>query len=139
MKLKLASIAVLAALAATPALAQTFTPDELIHRHLDFMAKGDADGIANDFAPDGVAIFGPTSSALGRDAIKAQFGKMLAGPAARGIKADKVWAEKNVGYLQWEAGPVHGVDVFVTHDGKILSQTAFVAAPAGPPSGGAPR
>jgi hypothetical protein len=133
MNLKLAPLAVLAALAAAPAFAQTFTPEDLIHRHLDFMAKGDADGIANDFAVDGVAVFGATSSAVGRDAVRAQFAKMVAGPAARGIKADKIWSEKNVGFLQWEAGPVHGVDVFVIHDNKIQSQSAYVAAPPGPP------
>ncbi len=128
MNLKLASLAALAALVATPALAQTFTPDDLIHRHLDFMAKGDADGIANDFAPDGVAVFGATA-AVGRDAVRAQFARMVSNPGTRAIKADKIWSEKNVGYLQWEAGPVHGTDVFVIHDNKIQSQSAFVAGP----------
>src|SRR5262249_48187803 len=128
MKLKLASLAVLAALVATPALAQTFSPEDLIRRHLDFMTKGDAAGIANDFAPDGVAVFGATA-AVGRDAVRDQFAKMVAGPVARSIKADKIWSEKNVGFLQWEAGAVHGVDVFVIHDNKIQSQSAFVAAP----------
>ena len=126
MNLKLASLAMLAALVATPALA--FTPEELIQRHLDFMAKGDANGIANDFAPDGAAVFGATA-AVGRDAIRAQFAKMVSSPATRAIKGDKVWSEKNVGFLQWSAGPVHGVDVFVTQGDKILSQSAFVAAP----------
>jgi hypothetical protein len=135
MNLKLASIALLAALVAAPAFAQTLTPEELIHRHLDFMAKGDADGIAKDFAVDGAAVFGSTA-AVGREAIRARFAKMVAGPAARGIKADKVWSEKNVGFLQWEAGPVHGVDVFVIRDNKIQSQSAFVAGPPGPPPGG---
>jgi uncharacterized protein (TIGR02246 family) len=134
MNLKLAPLAVLAALAATPASAQALTPEELIHRHLDFMAKGDADGIANDFAPDGAAVFGATA-AVGREAIRAQFAKMVAGPVARSIKADKIWSEKNVGFLQWEAGPVHGVDVFVIHDNKISSQSAFVAGPPAPPPG----
>ncbi len=128
MNLKLASLAALAALVATPALAQTFTPDDLIHRHLDFMAKGDADGIANDFAPDGVAVFGATA-AVGRDAVRAQFARMVSNPGTRAIKADKIWSEKNVGYLQWEAGPVHGTDVFVIHDNKIQFQSAFIAGP----------
>ena len=136
MTLKLASLAVLAALVAAPAMAQTLTPEDLIHRHLDFMAKGDADGIANDFAVDGATLFGATA-AVGRDAIRAQFAKMVAGPAARGIKADKIWSEKNVGFLQWEAGPMHGVDVFVIQDNKIQSQSAFMAAPSGPPPGAA--
>ena len=136
MKLKLASLAVLAALVAAPALAQTLSPEDLIHRHLDFMTKGDADGIANDFAADGAAVFGATA-AVGREAVRAQFAKMVAGPAARSIKADKIWSEKNVGFLQWEAGPMHGVDVFVIRDNKIQSQSAFVAAPSGPAPGAA--
>ena len=136
MNLKPAFLAVLAALVAAPALAQTFTPEDLIRRHLDFMAKGDADGIANDFAVDGAAIFGATA-AVGRDAVRAQFAKMVAGAAARSIKADKIWSEKNVGFLQWEAGPVHGADVFVIKDNKIQSQSAFVAAPSGPAPGAA--
>ncbi len=136
MNLKPAFLAVLAALVAAPALAQTFTPEDLIRRHLDFMAKGDADGIANDFAVDGAAIFGATA-AVGRDAVRAQFAKMVAGAAARSIKADKIWSEKNVGFLQWEAGPMHGADVFVIKDNKIQSQSAFVAAPSGPAPGAA--
>ena len=136
MNLKPAFLAVLAALVAAPALAQTFTPEDLIRRHLDFMSKGDADGIANDFAVDGAAIFGATA-AVGRDAVRAQFAKMVAGAAARSIKADKIWSEKNVGFLQWEAGPMHGADVFVIKDNKIQSQSAFVAAPSGPAPGAA--
>ena len=136
MNLKPAFLAVLAALVAAPALAQTFTPEDLIRRHLDFMAKGDADGIANDFAVDGAAIFGATA-AVGHDAVRAQFAKMVAGAAARSIKADKIWSEKNVGFLQWEAGPMHGADVFVIKDNKIQSQSAFVAAPSGPAPGAA--
>jgi hypothetical protein len=127
---KLAPLAVLAALAAAPAFAQTFTPEDLIHRHMDFIAKGDANGIANDFAVDGAAIFG-ASAAVGRDAIRAQFAKLVG--SGMKLKVDRIWSDKNVGFLQWEAGPMHGVDVFVIKDNKIQSQSAFTAGPPGPP------
>ena len=66
MNLKLAPLAVLAALAAAPAFAQTLSPEDFIHRHMDFAAKGDADAIANDFAVDGASINGG-NAAVGRD------------------------------------------------------------------------
>ena len=142
MKSKLAPLVLMAALAATPALAQTLSPEDLIHRHLDFMTKGDADGIANDFAVDGAAIFGATA-AVGRDAIRAQFAKLVGpkpgggGGGMGGMKVDKIWSQGNVGFIQWEAGPVHATEVFVINkDDKIQSQSVFMSgAPGGPPPG----
>lgn len=148
MKLKLAPLAVLAALAATPAFAQTLTPEDFIHRHMDFAAKGDADAIANDFAVDGASING-ANAAVGRDAIRAQFARLVGrrpagapggggGGGMGGMKVDKIWSQGNVGFIQWEAGPVHATEVFVIHDNKIQSQSVFMSGmPAGPPAGGA--
>ena len=139
MKLKLASLAVLAALVAAPALAQTLSPEDLIHRHLDFMTKGDADGIANDFAADGAAVFGATA-AVGREAVRAQFAKLVApkpgggGGGMGGMKVDKIWSQGNVGFIQWEAGPMHATEVFVIKDNKIQSQSVYMSGgPGGPP------
>ena len=140
MKLKLAPLALLAALAATPALAQALSPEDFIHRHMDFAAKGDVDGIANDFAVDGASING-ANAAVGRDAIKAQFARLVAprpggGGGMSGMKVDKIWSDKNVGFIQWEAGPVHATEVFVIKDNKIQSQSVFMSgAPGGPPPG----
>jgi len=141
MKLKLAPLAVLAALAATPALAQTLSPEDFIHRHMDFAAKGDAAAIANDFAVDGASINGG-NAAVGRDAIRAQFAKLVAprpgggGGGMGGMKVDKIWSQGNVGFIQWEAGPVHATEVFVIHDNKIASQSVFMSGgpPAPPPA-----
>ena len=138
--MKLASLAVLAALAATPALAQALSPEDFIHRHMDFAAKGDAAAIANDFAVDGASING-ANAAVGRDAIRAQFAKLVGprpggppGGGMGGMKVDKIWSDKNVGFIQWESGPVHATEVFVIKDNKIQSQSVFMAgAPAGPP------
>ena len=137
--MKLASLAVLAALVATPALAQTLSPEDFIHRHMDFAAKGDAAAIANDFAVDGASING-ANAAVGRDAIRAQFAKLVGpkpgggGGGMGGMKVDKIWSDKNVGFIQWEAGPVHATEVFVIKDNKIQSQSVFMSgAPGGPP------
>lgn len=142
MKLHFASLAVLAALAATPALAQALTPEDFIHRHMDFAAKGDVDGIANDFAVDGASINGG-NAAVGRAAIKAQFARLVGpkpgaagagGGGMGGMKVDKIWSQGNVGFIQWEAGPMHATEVFVIHDNKIASQSVFMSGgPGGPP------
>ena len=142
MKLKLAPLAVLAALAATPAFAQALTPEQFIQRHMDFAAKGDADAIANDFAVDSASING-ANAAVGRDAIRAQFARLVAprpgaapgsGGGMGGMKVDKIWSQANVGFIQWEAGPVHATEVFVIKDNKIQSQSVYMAgAPGGPP------
>jgi hypothetical protein len=140
MKRAFASLAALGALAATPALAQTLSPEDFIHRHMDFAAKGDAAAIANDFAVDGASING-ANAAVGRDAIRAQFAKLVApkpgGGGMGGMKVDKIWSDKNVGFIQWEAGPVHATEVFVINkDDKIQSQSVFMSgAPGGPPPG----
>jgi len=142
MKLKLAPLAVLAALAATPALAQALTPEQFIQRHMDFAAKGDADAIANDFAVDGASINGG-NAAVGRDAIRAQFARLVGprpagagggGGGMGGMKVDKIWSQGNVGFIQWEAGPMHATEVFVIKDNKIQSQSVYMSgAPGGPP------
>ena len=147
MKLKLAALASLAALVAAPAFAQTLSPEDFIHRHMDFAAKGDADAIANDFAVDGASINGG-NAAVGRDAIRAQFARLVAprpapaggapagGGGMGGMKVDKIWSQGNVGFIQWEAGPVHATEVFVIKDNKIQSQSVYMAgAPGGPPPG----
>jgi hypothetical protein len=136
-------------LAASAASAQTLTPEDFIHRHMDFAAKGDADAIANDFAPDGASING-ANAAVGREAIRAQFARLVGPrPAAAGapaggggggggmggMKVDKIWSQGNVGFIQWETGPIHATEVFVIHDGKIQSQSVFMA---GPPPGAPP-
>jgi hypothetical protein len=148
MKHALASLAALAALAASPALAQALTPEDFIHRHMDFAAKGDAEAIANDFAVDGASINGG-NAAVGRDAIKAQFARLVGprpagagggggGGALSGMKVDKIWSDKNVGFIQWEAGPIHATEVFVIKDNKIQSQSVFMAGAGGPPPAAPP-
>lgn len=147
MMLKLASLAALAALAATPAFAKTLTPEDFIHRHMEFAAKGDAAAIANDFAPDGASI-SANGAAVGRAAIEAQFAKMVGrkpgahagGGGMGGMKVDKIWSQGNVGFIKWESGPIHATEVFVIHNNKIQSQSVYMSGgpPARPTAASAP-
>jgi len=136
LKTGLAALAL--ALAASAASAQALTPEDFIHRHMDFAAKGDADAIANDFAVDG-ASFTAGSASVGRDAIRAQFAGMFSGRkgggGGGGMKVDKIWSQGNVGFVDWEAGPIHAHEVFVIKDNKIQSQSVFMngGPPARPP------
>ena len=132
---------VLAASAASAASAKALTPEDFIHRHMEFAAKGDADAIANDFAPDGASI-SASGAAVGRAAIRAQFARMVggrkggAGAPGGGMKVDKIWSEGNVGFIKWEAGPLHATEVFVIHGGKIQSQSVYMTGgPPAPPRG----
>jgi hypothetical protein len=127
---------------ASAAAAQTLTPEDFIHRHMDFAAKGDADGIANDFATDGASING-ANAAVGREAIRAQFARLVGGPKPAGggnpvsaMKVDKIWSQGNVGFITWEAGPIHATEVFVIKDNKIQSQSVFMSSvpPPAPPA-----
>ncbi len=47
------------------------------------------------------------------------------------MKVDKIWSEGNVGFINWEAGPVHAHEVFVIKNNKIQSQSVFMSG--GPP------
>jgi hypothetical protein len=138
--LKTGLVALALALAASAAAAQTLTPEDFIHRHMDFAAKGDADAIANDFAVDGVSV-SANGDSVGRDAIRAQFARLMGGQKGGGggmggMKVDKIWSQGNVGFINWEAGPIHAHEVFVIKDNKIQSQSVFMSGgpPAPPPS-----
>ena len=48
------------------------------------------------------------------------------------MKVDKIWSQGNVGFVDWEAGPIHAHEVFVIKDNKIQSQSVFMNG--GPPA-----
>ena len=135
------SLAALAALAvAGTAAAADLSPTDIVHRHMDFAAKGDIDSLANDYAEDAVTITNGNAT-VGRAAIKAQFAKMLGGRKGGGgggmgaMKVIKVWQDGPVGLVSWESGPMKGTDAFVVKHGKIQSQSVFMSGgpPADPP------
>ena len=122
----------LAAIAAT-AQAQALSPEDIVHRHMDFAAKGDVNGIVGDYADDGETVTA-TGATVGKDALRALFTRMLGGPrpapgAPGGMKADRIWTEGNVGFVSWEQGPIKGTDAFVVKDGKIQVQSVFLSGP----------
>ena len=126
------AIAGAALLAAVPALAQDFTPEQIIQRHMDFGAKNDAQGMAGDYADDGV-ILSAGRSVRGKAAILASFTQMLgpapSSPAKMNIRPVKITSDGDVGIVFWDVpGGPHGEDTFLVRRGKILVQAVFIGA-----------
>jgi ketosteroid isomerase-like protein len=127
-----------AILAALPAMAQGYTPEQIIQRHMQFGAANDAKGMAGDYADDGV-ILSAGQAVRGKAAIQAYFTRMLgpspSTPAKMDIRAVKISSDGDVGIVFWEVpnGP-HGEDSFLVKDGKILVQAVFMGATPGAPA-----
>ena len=126
-----------ALLAAAPAVAKDFTPEQIIHRHMEAGARNDAKAMAADYADDGM-ILSAGSVVRGKAAIQASFDRML-GPTPGGkpkmdIHAVKISSDGDVGIVFWEVpGGPHGEDTFVVRHGKILVQAVFMGATPGAP------
>lgn len=133
MKTRLAAaVAGLALTAAMPALAQDFTPGQIIQRHMAFGAANDARGMAGDYAEDGV-ILSAGRAVRGKAAILASFTKMLgpepSSPAKMDIRPVKITSDGDVGIVFWEVpGGPHGEDTFLVRNGRILVQAVFMGA-----------
>ena len=138
MKIIAAAAAGAVLMTALPALAQTYTPEQIIQRHMQFGAANDAKGMAGDYADDGV-ILSAGRATRGKAAILASFVQMLGpapgGPAKLDIHAVKISSDGDVGIVFWEVpnGP-HGEDTFLVRGGKILVQAVFVGATPGAPA-----
>ncbi len=51
------------------------------------------------------------------------------GPPAGGRhEGHQVWEEGNVGFMTWEAGPMHTTEEFIIRNGKIAVQAIFMAS-----------
>ncbi len=51
------------------------------------------------------------------------------------MKVTKIWEEGNVGFMTWEAGPVHTTEEFIIRNGKIAVQALFMTGgPGAPPA-----
>ncbi len=123
--------------AAAPALAQDFTPEQIIQRHMDFGARNDAEAMAADYADD-AAILQAGRVIRGKPAIRAYFAELLgsapSSPAKLDIRPVKITSDGDVGVVFWEmpSGP-HGQDSFLVRHGKIEVQAVFLnARPAAP-------
>ena len=131
-----AALAGAALLAALPAAAASFTPEQIIHRHMDFGAKNDAAAMADDYADDGV-ILSAGQAVRGKAAIRASFARMLGptrgGKAKLDIHPVKITSDGDVGIVFWEVpGGPHGEDTFLVRHGKVLVQAVFMGATPAP-------
>jgi len=126
-----------AVLAAAPAFARDFTPEEIIHRHVDAANRGDVAAMAADYAPDAV-ILEPGRATHGRAAIQAQFDGIF-GPAAKfhfKVTPTRIWSEGDVGFITWTAnnGQFGGQDTYLVRHGQILVQAVYIPRRAPRPS-----
>jgi ketosteroid isomerase-like protein len=132
MKIIAAAIAGAALVAAVPALAQNFTPEQIIQRHMQFGAANDAKGMAGDYADDAV-ILSAGRAVRGKAAILESFNRMLGPapsiPAKMDIRPVKISSDGDVGIVFWQVpnGP-HGEDSFLVRHGKIVVQAVFLGA-----------
>ncbi len=129
-----AALAGVALLAALPAAAANYTPEQIIHRHMAFGAKSDLAGMAGDYADDAV-IMTAGQVVRGKAAIRASINRLMGPKAAKlDFRPVKITSEGDVGIVFWEVpkGP-HGEDTFLVRHGKILVQAVFMGAtPAAP-------
>jgi ketosteroid isomerase-like protein len=125
----LAAAAGLILLAAMPALARDFTPEQIIRRHMAFGARSDTAGMAGDYAEDAV-ILSAGSVVRGKAAIRASIDRLMGPKAAKmDFRPVKITHDGNVGIVFWQVpnGP-HGEDAFVVRHGKIQVQAVFMGA-----------
>jgi hypothetical protein len=121
-------------LAALPAAAASYSPEQIIHRHMAFGAKKDAAGMAGDYADDAV-VMTAGQVVRGKAAIRASINRLLGPQAAKmDTRPVKITSDGDVGIVFWDVpkGP-HGEDTFLVRHGKILVQAVFMGAtPAAP-------
>ena len=123
-----------AALAAAPALAADFTPEQIIQRHVEAANRGDVAAMAADYAED-AAILEPGRAVHGRAAIQTTFEGVFGAKAKvkLTITPTRIWSDGDTGFIIWEAngGALKGGDTYLVRHGKIIAQAVFIEA--GPP------
>lgn len=140
-----AAIAVLAAVAA-----HADTPSDFVKRHTS--SGGNVDAIVADYADDAVVLQNGRA-VQGKAEIRKLFAGMFGGGRAPGaapgaggppgggtgggMKVTRVWEEGNVGFMTWEAGPMHVTEEFIIRNNKIAVQAIFMAGGGGTAPGGA--
>ena len=129
MRLALAAAAVL--IAAPPALAADFTPEQIIHRHVEAANRGDAAAMAADYAED-AAILEPGRAIHGRAAIQDAFEGVFGARAKVKftVTPTRIWSDGDTGFIIWEAngGALKGGDTYLVRHGKIIAQAVFIEA-----------
>ena len=127
-----------AVLAAAPAWAADFTPEQIIQRHVAAANRGDAAAMAADYAEDAVMLE-PGRALHGRAAIQAGFESVF-GPNARikfTVTPTHIWSDGEVGFIAWTAndGRFKGADSYLVRHGKIQVQAVYIGAAPEPPPG----
>ena len=139
MRANLVLMGAAACLAATPALAQDFTPEQIIQRHVDAANRGDTAAMAGDYAED-AQILEQGRAIHGRAAIKAAFDGIFGANAKAKftVTPTRIWSDGETGFITWTAndGAVKGSDTFLVRHGRIIAQAVFFM---GGPAAGAPR
>jgi uncharacterized protein (TIGR02246 family) len=129
-----------AALAAAPALAQDFTPEQIIQRHVAAANRGDAAAMAGDYAED-AAVLELGRAIHGRAAIQAAFEGIFGSKAKMKftVTPTRIWSDGDTGFITWTAngGTVKGSDTYLVRHGKILAQAVFIGG--GPPAPAPPK
>lgn len=130
--------AALAALIASPAAADTLTPEQVIHRHIT--SGGNIDAIMADYADDAV-VFQQGRAVQGKPAIREMFSRMFpprpASSSAAAADAPKppagppprIWQEGEVGFMVAQFGPSQVTEQYLVRNGKILLQAIYAGAP----------
>ncbi|MGC1269610.1 MAG: nuclear transport factor 2 family protein [Croceibacterium sp.] len=145
---KIVILAAIAALFATPAAAETLTPEQVIRRHIG--SGGNLDAIMADYADDAV-VFQQGRAIQGKAAIRELFQRMLpprpsatntapspapapapAAPARPAAPPPRIWQEGEVGFMVAQFGPNQVTEQYLVRQGKIVLQAIYTGAP--PPS-----
>ena len=122
-------------LAAAPAFAQDFTPEQIIQRHVDAANRGDTAAMAGDYAED-AEVLELGRAIHGRAAIKAAFDGIFGAGAKTKftVTPTRIWSDGDTGFITWTAngGAVKGADTYLVRRGKIIAQAVFFGG-GGPP------
>ncbi len=127
--MRLAILVAAATLAAAPASAYDFTPEQIIHRHVEAANRGDAAAMAADYAED-AAILEPGRAIHGRAAIQDAFEGVFGARAKVKftVTPTRIWSDGDTGFIIWEAngGALKGGDTYLVRHGKIIAQAVFI-------------
>ncbi|MBO9580205.1 MAG: nuclear transport factor 2 family protein [Sphingobium sp.] len=136
------------------AAAHADTPSDFVKRHTS--SGGNIDAIMADYADDAVVLQNGRA-VQGKAEIRKLFAGMFgggrapgagasqggaapgaSGPPRGGMKVTKVWEEGNVGFMTWEAGPMHVTEEFIIRNNRIAVQAIFMAGSGSAPGGAPP-
>ena len=136
--LRFVPLAAAVVLAAAPAFAEDFTPEQIIQRHVEAANRGDVAAMAGDYAED-ATILEPGRAVHGRAAIQATFDGVFGAKARMKftVTPTRIWSDGDTGFITWTAngGTVKGGDTYLVRHGKILAQAVFIGGePPGPPA-----